>query len=145
VNVAFDAEDLTGEHDNSRDRCGNKLYDERHIELSFHLFAASELRSYFAEDFDIENFRGLDLFHPQFAPDPRWNPASLAVDTQFSDELGRFEETYATSSGFVKRAIHLLLMARRRQAAAKSESEPNFGTDTLSRRALDYRKIHSAK
>jgi SAM-dependent methyltransferase len=49
-------------HDNSRDRCEIELYDERHIELSFHLFAASELRSYFAEHFDIEDLRGLDLF-----------------------------------------------------------------------------------
>jgi hypothetical protein len=116
------------------------------IELSFHVFAASELRCYFAAHFDIEDFHGLDLFHHHFAPDPRWNPASLAVDTQFSDELERFEEAYATSSGFVERAIHLLLVARRPQAATKSESEPNFGTDTLfSRRALDYRKIHSVK
>jgi len=100
------------------------------IELSFHVFAASELRCYFAAHFDIEDFHSLDLFHHHFAPDPRWNPASLAVDTQFSDELERFEEAYATSSGFVERAIHLLLLARRRQAADKSGSEPNFGPYT---------------
>jgi hypothetical protein len=74
--------------------------------------------------------RGIDLFHNRFAPDPRWNPASLAVDNQLYDELERPEETYATSSGFVERAAHLLLVARRRPAAAKSESEPNFGRDT---------------
>jgi hypothetical protein len=62
---------------------------------------------------------------------PSLDLASLAVDTQFSDELERLEETYATSSEFVERANHLLLLARRPQAAAKSESEPNFGTDTL--------------
>jgi site-specific DNA recombinase len=37
---------------------------------------------------------------------------------------------HATSSGFMERATHLLLVARRRPAAAKSESEPNFGRDT---------------
>jgi hypothetical protein len=42
-----------------------------------------ELRSYFLAHFDIEDLRGLDLFHNRFAPDPRWNPASLAVDTSF--------------------------------------------------------------
>jgi len=117
-------------HDNSRNECEIELCDGRHIVLSFHLFAASELRSYFSDYFDIEDLRGLDLFHNRFAPDPRWNPASLAVDNQLYDELERLEETYATSSGFMERATHLLLVARRRPAATKSESEPNFGRDT---------------
>jgi SAM-dependent methyltransferase len=107
-------------HDNSRDRCEIEFCDGRHIELSFHLFTASELRSYFAEHFDIDDLRGLDLFHNRFAPDPRWNPASLAIDTQCSDELDRLEETYATSSGFLERANHLLLVARRRQTVFPS-------------------------
>jgi hypothetical protein len=114
----------------SRGECEIELCDGRHIVLSFHLFAASELRSYFSDQFDIEDLRGLDLFHNRFAPDPRWNPLSQTVDNQFSDELERLEETYATSSGFMERATHLLLVARRRPAAAKSESEPNFGPDT---------------
>jgi hypothetical protein len=117
-------------HDNSRDQCEIAFCDGRHIVLSFHLFAASELRSYFTDHFDIEDLRGLDLFHSRFAPDRRWNPLSLAVDYQLYDELKRLEETYATSSGFMERATHLLLVARRRPAAAKSESEPNFGRDT---------------
>ena len=115
-------------HDNSRDRCEIELCDGRHIELSFHLFTASELRSYFLNHFDIEDLRGLDLFHNPFAPDPRWNPASLAVDNQFSSELERLEETYAASSGFMERATHLLLVARCRQIAAGNEPEPNSGT-----------------
>ena len=84
-----------------------------------HLFAASELRSYFTDHFDIEDLRGIDLFHNRFAPDPRWNPASLAVDNQFSDELERLEETYSTSTGFMERATHLLLVARRGQPRPK--------------------------
>jgi hypothetical protein len=116
--------------DNSRDRCEIEFCDGRQIVLSFHLFAALELRSYFLAHFDIEDLRGLDLFHNRFAPDPRWNPASLAVDNRLSDELERLEESYATSTGFMESATHLFLVARRRPAAAKSESEPNFGRDT---------------
>jgi SAM-dependent methyltransferase len=103
-------------HDNIRDRCEIELCDGHHIELSFHLFTASELQSYFSDLLDIEDLRGLDLFHSRFAPDPRWNPASLTVDKRFSNELERLEETYATRPGFVERATHLLLVARRRHA-----------------------------
>jgi hypothetical protein len=91
------------------------------------LFAASELRSYFADHFDIDELCGIDLFHSRFAPDPRWNPASLAVDKEFCNVLERLEETYAKSSGFMERATHLMLVARRRQIAAMNEPEPNFG------------------
>jgi hypothetical protein len=84
--------------------------------------------------------RGLDLFHSRFAPDPRWNPASLAADNQFSNELERLEETYAASSGFMERATHLLLVARRRQTefpslwrqkadAARDQGEANDHID----------------
>jgi hypothetical protein len=118
------------QHDYSRDRCEIELSDGRHIIFNFHLFAATELRSYFADHFDIDELCGLDLFHNRFAPDPRWNPLSLAVDNQFSDELTRLEETYATSSGFMERATHLMLVARRRQIAAMNEPKPNFGRDT---------------
>jgi hypothetical protein len=90
-------------HDNRRDQFAIELCNGRHIELSFHLFSVSELRSYFAGLFDIEDLRGLDVFHNRFAPDPRWNP-DLALDHQFCDELDRLEEAYATRSGFVERA-----------------------------------------
>jgi hypothetical protein len=70
--------------------------------------------------------RGLDLFHSRFVVDPRWNPASLAIDDQFSNELERLEETYATRPGFMERASHLLLMARRRKAAVHSKLDPIF-------------------
>lgn len=125
--------------DNSRDRCEIELCDGRHIDMNFHLFTASELRNNFADHFDIEDLRGLDLFHNRFAPDPRWNPEFLAVDNQFFDELERLEETYATSPAFVERATHILLVAHHRQTAPKSESEPNVGNDTgFLRLALDH-------
>jgi hypothetical protein len=45
---------------------------------------------------------------------------SLTVDNQFSNELERLEETYATSSGFMERATHLLLAACSRQTVFPS-------------------------
>jgi SAM-dependent methyltransferase len=110
--------------DDSRDRCEIELDDGRHIAFGFHLFTASELRRCFADLLDIEEVRGLDLFHNRFAPDPRWNPASLTIDDQFSQELERLEETYATRPGFLDRAAHLLLVARRRQPAIESGTAP---------------------
>ena len=58
-------------YDNRRDRCEIELRDGRHIDLDFHLFTASELRSWFDESFHIDELRGLDVFHNRFAPDPR--------------------------------------------------------------------------
>ena len=103
-------------YDDSRDRCEIELYDGKHIDLDFHLFTASELRGYLVEQFDIEQVRGLDLFHSRFAPDPRWNPPSLTIGDELADELERLEESYATRPGFIERAAHLLLVASRRQA-----------------------------
>jgi len=94
---------------------------EKRIDLDFHLFTASELRSYFVELFDIEEVRGVDLFHNRFAPDPRWNTPSLAIDDKFSDELEQLEESYATRPGFIERATHLQLVASRRH--------PELGSD----------------
>lgn len=107
-------------YDNGRERCEIELCSGRHIDLDFHLFAASELRSYFAGRFDIDEVRGLDLFHNRFAPDARWNPRSLPIDDKFSEELERLEETYADRPGFIERAAHLLLVARRRRTEAAS-------------------------
>jgi SAM-dependent methyltransferase len=110
-------------HDNGRDQFEIELCDGRHIELGFHLFTASELRGYFADLLDIEDLRGLDVFHNRFAPDPRWNPTSLAIDDQFSDELERLEAVYATRAGFMERASHLLLTARGRNWRERIRSQ----------------------
>jgi SAM-dependent methyltransferase len=107
-------------YDNSRDRCEIELRDGRHIDLDFHLFTASELRSWFAESFDIDELRGLDVFHNRFAPDPRWNPPTLSIDRKLSDELERLEEAYADRPPFIERATHLLLVASARRAAAQN-------------------------
>src|ERR1700682_6308070 len=49
--------------------------------LSFR-YTQVELRNYFASNFDIEDLRGLDLFHSRFAADPRWNPVSPTGDSE---------------------------------------------------------------
>ena len=84
--------------------------------FGFHLFTAAELRDHFASCFDIEDLRGLDLFHSRFMPDPRWNPLSPPSDNHLA-ELERLEKRYATSKEFMDRAAHLLLVARSRRAA----------------------------
>jgi SAM-dependent methyltransferase len=104
--------------DHVRDRCEIDLSDGRHIAFTFHQFTAVELRSYFAGYFDIEDLRGLDLFHSRFMPDSRWNPASSPADGQLSDELERLEEAHASRQEFMDRATHLLLVARSQRAAA---------------------------
>src|SRR6202171_5484212 len=104
--------------DHVKNRCEIDLSDGRHIAFSFHQFTAVELLSYFASGFDIEDLRGLDLFHSRFMPDPRWNPICRPGDSQFADELARLENAYATSSKFMDPAPHLLLVARNRRAAA---------------------------
>jgi SAM-dependent methyltransferase len=101
-----------------RDRCEIDLSDGRHIAFSFHQFTAVELLDYFAGGFDIEDLRGLDLFHSRFMPDPRWNPIGRPGDSQLADELARLENVYATSSEFMDRAAHLLLVGRNRGVAA---------------------------
>jgi SAM-dependent methyltransferase len=108
--------------DHVLNRCEIELGDGQCTAFSFHLFAAPELRSYFASLFDIEDLRGLDLFHSRFAPDPRWSPACLQVDSQLSDRLAYLEEKYATSPEFIDRATHLLLVARSRRTAPSRAS-----------------------
>jgi SAM-dependent methyltransferase len=108
--------------DHVRNKCDIELGDGRRIALDFHLFTARELAGYFAHRFDIEDLRGLDLFHGRFAPDARWNPDDAHVDDHFSDELAGLEEAYATHPKFIDRATHLLLVARRRLAAAPTAS-----------------------
>jgi SAM-dependent methyltransferase len=104
--------------DNIKDRCEIDLGDGRRIAFGFHMFTAVELRNHFAGCLDIEDLRGLDLFHGRFMPDPRWNPVCPRDDSPLADELERLEHAYATSPEFMDRAAHLLLVARSRRAAA---------------------------
>jgi SAM-dependent methyltransferase len=110
-------------HDHVKDRCEIDLSDGRHISFGFHLFTAAELRNQFVRYLDIEDLRGLDLFHSRFRPDSRWNPAAQVDDVQLADELDRLESAYATSSKFIDHATHLLLVARGRPAAGSASSK----------------------
>jgi SAM-dependent methyltransferase len=101
--------------DHVQDRCEIELSGGRHISFNFHLFTAGELRGYFANDFDVEDMRGLDLFHSRFLPDPRWSPAYL--QNGLSDELVQLEEAHASNRAFMDRAAHLLLVVRCKGAA----------------------------
>ena len=100
--------------------CEIDFSDGRRIAFSFHLFTAPELRNYFASRFDIEDLRGLDLFHSRFMPDARWNPACSTGDDELADELVRLEEAYVRRPGFIDHAAHLLLVGRRRYAAVET-------------------------
>lgn len=99
--------------DHVKDQCEIDLCDGRHMVFSFHQFAASELLNYFANSFDVEDLRGLDLFHSRFMPDPRWNADCGSDDNQLADELARLEKAYAANPEFINHATHLLLVARR--------------------------------
>jgi SAM-dependent methyltransferase len=101
--------------DHVRNRCEIELSGGRLVSFNFHLFTASELRDYFASHFEVEDLRGLDLFHSRFLPDPRWSPADL--QDSLSDELVRLEEAHATNRAFMDRAAHLLLVVRCKEAA----------------------------
>jgi SAM-dependent methyltransferase len=103
------------ELDHHLDRCEIEFRDGRRVALRFHLFTADELMRYFAGRFEIEDLRGVDIFHGRFSADYRWNPASCAFDSRFSNLLSVLEERYARNPGFMERATHLMLVGRRRQ------------------------------
>jgi SAM-dependent methyltransferase len=101
--------------DHTRDRCEIDLSDGRCLTFGFHLFTAVELRNHFAGCFDIEDLRGLDLFHCRFAPDSRWNPVHSLRGAPLADELERLEKAFATRPEFMDRAAHLMLVGRSRR------------------------------
>ena len=84
----------------------------RRASFQSHLFARAELERLAAQGFDVEEIRGLDLFHSRFASDPRWNPKNTAFAGRLAQELGRLEDRYCCDPGFVDHAAHLLLVAR---------------------------------
>jgi hypothetical protein len=57
--------------------------DGRRMALRFHLFTADELRRSFAEQFEVEDLCGLDIFHGRFSPIARWHPAAIGADPRF--------------------------------------------------------------
>jgi hypothetical protein len=98
--------------DHHSDTCKIELVGGKKITVPVHLFSISELRDYFAPHYEIEELRGLDLFHSRFAPDSRWNPFTLRFDNALSGELEGLEAIYASNPAFMERAAHLLVSAR---------------------------------
>jgi SAM-dependent methyltransferase len=89
-----------------------ELDDGRRMTFRSRLFNAAELRCAIGPHLDIEEIRGLDLFHARFAPDARWNPASLDEGRRFRQILADLETRYDSDPSFIDRAAHLLLVAR---------------------------------
>ncbi len=103
------------EMDHDLDRCEIEFHDGRRLALRFHLFTADELRRCFAEQFEIEDLCGLDIFHGRFNPDARWHPAAIGADPRFSNLLAQLEARWMHNSSFMAHATHLMLVGRRRR------------------------------
>jgi SAM-dependent methyltransferase len=112
--------------DNRTNRLDVEFQDGHRVSLNSHLFSAAELRSLVAPHLDIDDIRGLDLFHGRFAADPRWNPRDAETHSQFSGELDQLERTYCRDTEFIDHATHLLLVGRRRKALRVREQPKIF-------------------
>jgi SAM-dependent methyltransferase len=99
-------------YDHSRAICEVEWNDGYSSTFPFHLFSVAELQEYFSSHLEIEDIRGLDLFHGRFLPDTRWNPEGVRCDALQKD-LERLESAYARRPEFMERAAHLLLIASR--------------------------------
>ncbi len=102
--------------DNRIDRLDVEFANGRKLRFPSHLFSRAELQRLAAPAFEVEDLRGLDLFHGRFDGDPRWNPGGLPT-ARLAQELERLEDRYCRDPGFMDRATHLLLTARRPASA----------------------------
>jgi len=98
--------------DNRINRLDVEFANGRRASFQSHLFSQAELKRLASHAFEVEQVRGLDLFHGRFAGDARWNPPVAAPLARLTQELTRLEERYCCDPGFVDHATHLLLAAR---------------------------------
>jgi SAM-dependent methyltransferase len=112
--------------DNLVNRLDVEFQDGRRISLPSHLFGAAELRGAASPYLEIQDLRGLDLFHGRFAGDPRWNPTGVA-NAQFEGELEQLEKSYCRDTEFIDHATHLLLVGRPRIAGGRAQGTRNHG------------------
>jgi SAM-dependent methyltransferase len=98
--------------DHGSNRLDVEFVNGRRTSFQSHLFSRAELARLASPAFDVEEIRGLDLFHGRFANDPRWNPPAAAPLARLTQELSRLEDRYCCDPGFVDHATHLLLTAR---------------------------------
>lgn len=97
--------------DNAKDRMEIHLQDGRHLELTSHLFTASELSGLFSDRVSWQELAGLDLFHARFQDNPRWNP--VGVDHHDRDEeLDRLEMLCETMPAMIDSASQILFHGR---------------------------------
>jgi len=97
--------------DNLIHRLDVEFANGRRASFQSHLFSRAELARLVASGLEVEDMRGLDLFHGRFANDPRWNPKSAVPLECLSQELNRLEERYCRDPGFMDHAAHLLVVA----------------------------------
>lgn len=98
--------------DNQIHRLDVEFVSGRRASFQSHLFSRAELTKLVSSGLEVEDIRGLDLFHGRFANDPRWNPKSATPLGRLSQELQRLEEHYCRDPGFIDHAAHLLVVAK---------------------------------
>lgn len=98
--------------DNLIHRLDVEFANGRRASFQSHLFSRAELARLVASRLEVEDIRGLDLFHGRFAKEPRWNPKNAVPLGRLSQELERLEERYCRDPGFVDHATHLLVVAK---------------------------------
>jgi SAM-dependent methyltransferase len=98
--------------DNRLNRLEVEFHNGSRAAFDSHLFARRELLALAEPHFEIDDLKGLDLFHGRFAGDPRWNPEDGSSGGHFTQELDRLENRYCRDPGFIDHATHLLLAAR---------------------------------
>jgi SAM-dependent methyltransferase len=103
--------------DNRIDQLDVEFANGRKARFPSHLFSRAELQRLAAPRFEIDDLRGLDLFHGRFDSDPRWNP-HVMPPARLAQELERLEDRYCRDPGFIDRATHLLLTAHRAKIAS---------------------------
>lgn len=103
--------------DNRINRLDVVFANGRRASFQSHLFSRAELTRLAGGFFEVEDIRGLDLFHGRFAGDSRWNPPLAAPLARLTQELARLEDRYCCDPGFVDHATHLLLAARHPEMA----------------------------
>jgi SAM-dependent methyltransferase len=89
------------------------LVDGRHLGMPSYLFTAADLRALFQPHLSTVCMTGLDLFHSRFAPNPAWNPPSVAAQPNFAEALARLEHLCGASPALIDHAAHILLVGER--------------------------------
>ncbi len=89
------------------------LADGRHVGMPSTLFTAAELRALFHPHLATLCMSGLDVFHSRFAPNPAWNPPSIAAQPDLPEALALLEHLYAASPALIDHAAHILLVGER--------------------------------